>query len=383
MRIGYLYNFRAYPPKGGNHVHALELTQGFIREGHDVSVIDDPTMPGVTNYVGQKENLVEFVNSIDVLYIRIDARFTQQWEIMSECINLADDRPIVWEINSPSNEVMAYSWLGGKSVSGPESFLRILKRRLHAASYIIDVRREEKYRRSLAKHVSTAICVSKLLSNYASDELKIDDVVVLPNGGPLISKEEIVQRKRKRKDESFTVLYSGSAMYPWQGLDYLSQVIKLAEKEEPDILFVLAVNQITEDLPRSSNVKILEHLDREQILDAICCADACVSLHPEYPWSKYNFHNSPMKLFEYMACMAPSISSNHGQMRDLIEDGVNGLLCENNPKHILEKIKFLRGNPEQAKIIGQNGWEAIQSKFSWQNNVNKTLEIFQRNLTSK
>ena len=50
MRIGYLYNFEAFPPKGGNHVHANELTRGFIANGHEVATVEDPTMPGAINY---------------------------------------------------------------------------------------------------------------------------------------------------------------------------------------------------------------------------------------------------------------------------------------------------------------------------------------------
>ena len=87
---------------------------------------------------------------------------------------------------------------------------------------------------------------------------------------------------------------------------------------------------------------------------------------------------SPLKLFEYMACMAPSLSSNHGQMKDIISDGVDGLLCENTPEDILEKILFIKKNPEQAKNIARNGWERIQSELNWQHNVDETLKCFER-----
>jgi len=381
MDIGYMYNFEAYPPRGGNHVHAMELIQGFIKCGHSVFTVDDPTMPGVTNFGNKTEGLRAFVECIDILYIRVDARFLMHWDALKNCMKMIDEKPVVWEINSPSNETLAYSWLSGKSISVKENYLIKLRRFVHATKKMPSIIREEVFRKNLAQNVSAAVCVSNSLSNYASNALGIPEVLTLPNGGPLMSEDEIKQRRGGRACDRFTVLYSGSAMYPWQGLDYLSEVVKLALKEAPDLSFVLAVNQRVPDLPRSDNVIVLEHLDREKILDAICASDVCVSLHPEYPWSKYNFHNSPMKLFEYMACMRPAVTSNHGQMKDVIDDGVNGLLCNNDPKDILEKILILKDDPDLAARLGYNAWKCVQQEFNWQANVEKTLALFEDNLT--
>ena len=380
MRIGYLYDLQAYPPKGGNHRHAYELTQGFVQRGHAVCVVDDPTMPNVTNFDNQLSGIEAFSDNIDVLYVRIDARSTRDWETLSLSMAQAKFKsiPVVWEINSPANESLAYSWLSHKLISAKESIFRRIRRWLHAHRKVPGIWREERYRRQLGKQVTCAICVSKGLGQYASVDLDIKRVMVLPNGGPLISEEEIIKRRAKRTHHELTVFYSGSAIYPWQGLNYISQAAALAEEVAPDIRFVLAVNQRTSNIPVTSNVIILEHLDREQILDAICAADVCVSLHPRYPWSKYGFHNSPMKLFEYMACMAPSLSSNHDQMEDIISNGVDGLLCENTPEDILEKILFIKMNPEQAKSIARYGWERIQSELNWQHNVDETLKCFER-----
>ncbi len=376
-----MYNFEAYPPRGGNHVHAMELVQGFTRCGHSVFTVGDPTMLGVTNFDDRAEGLQGFIECIDILYVRVDARFLRHWDALISCMKMIGEKPVIWEINSPANETLAYSWLSGKSVSDKEGPFIKLRRSVHATKKIPGILWEEMCRRNMAKNVSAAICVSKSLSKYASNALGIPKVLTLPNGGPLIDEDEIKRRRRGRLGDRFTVLYSGSAMYPWQGLDYLSAVVKLASKKAPDISFVLAVNQRVPDLPKSDNVIVLEHLDREKILDAICASDVCVSLHPEYPWSKYNFHNSPMKLFEYMACMRPVVTSNHGQMRDVIDDGVNGFLCNNDPKDILEKILMLKDDPALAAMLGRNAWECVQQEFNWQANVKKTLALFEDNLT--
>lgn len=382
MRIGYLYDLEVFPPKGGNHRHVLELVEGFLASGHSVLVVDDSTLPGVTNYKNTPAELSDFIENIDVLYVRIDARFTRQWQVLTDSMSLLGSQPVIWEINSPANENLAYSWLGGKIATSnkKEGFIRILRRWFHALRQSPGIWLEGRHRRQLSKNVTAAICVSEAVGRYASNELKIDDVLVLPNGGPIVAESEIIQRRQRRQRKEFTVLYSGSAIYPWQGLNYLSQVIKLAATAAPDITFVLAVNQKVPALSSSGNVVIMEGLSQEEVRDAICAADVCVALIPEWPWSKYGFHGSPTKLFEYMAFMVPVVTSNHSQMRDIINDGEDGLLTENKPKNILEKLLYVKNNPECAQRIGKQAWLKIQTEFNWQHNVAETLAVFERAL---
>src|SRR5690606_12396519 len=278
--------------------------------------------------------------------------------------------------NAPSSEALAYSWLGGRSLDQPEGRLRKLKRWLHAIRKLPLIHREERYRRRLAKKVDVAICVSSGLASYARNELGVEKVMVLPNGGPLMTEAQIKSRRLKREDDRFTVLYSGSAMYPWQGLDILAQTIRLAEDYAPDLRFVLAVNQRNDDLPSSGQVDVVEHLNRDEILDAICAADVCVSLHPEYTWSPYGFYNSPMKLFEYMACMTPVLTSNHGQMCELFSDKKDAYLCNNKPSEILRKIIDIRNDRVGANAVAIAGWQRIQSEFNWSQNAKKTVDLF-------
>ena len=380
MKIGYMYNLQAFPPRGGNHVHALELVQGFLEAGNQVLVVDDPTMPGAENYdSGKSGALKSFCDAIDILYIRIDARYLSEWPAVSECMKtVAGQKPVVWEINSPANETLAYSWLGGKQAGVKEPWLKYFKRWAHAARKLAGINREEKLRRELCRHVDEAICVSSALGRYAHDALAIGKVNVLPNGGPLISEEEITRRESGRVNNAFTVFYSGSAIYPWQGLDFIASAIDRAQSRAPDIRFVLAVNQRTDSLPVGPNVEIREGLNREGILDSICCADACVALHPDYSWSPYGFHNSPMKMFEYMACMTPVVTSNRAQMAELITHGENGLLCDDTADGILDQLIRLKDDPLLAAKLGRAGWDLIQREMSWKHNAERTLELFQQ-----
>ena len=379
VNIGYMYDMEIVPPRGGNHVHALELVNGFLASEHMVSVVGDSTVPGVINYTESKADLDDFLSKIDVLYVRIDGRSTRRWTSLTYCVEKKDFHvPLVIELNAPANEGLAFSYLGGINSSSPKSegFLKKIKRSIHAYKKYPDILLEERHRLNLFKSVDTAICVSHSLAKYARDKLRICDVVVLPNGGPLIDKKYIDDASHRTSSSKFTVLYSGSAIYPWQGLNYLLPTIALAAEKAPDIQFVLAVNQMVDSLPEAKNVTIKVGLDREQILKEICQADLGVALHPEYFWSKWKFHGSPMKMFEYMACSTPVLASDLGQMKELLSDGYDALLCANDPEKILEKIIFARDNPAQLKKIAESGRSRVQSELSWANNVKVTIGKF-------
>ena len=245
MRIGYLYDLHAYPPKGGNHRHAYELTQGFVQKGHTVCVVDDPTMPNVTNFNSQLEDIQAFNEDIDVLYVRIDARSTRHWKTLSLCMARAkhNNVPVVWEINSPADENLAFSWLGGMGCSTnqkKEGYIRIFRRWFHAFKQQPSIMLEERHRRKLSQDVIFATCVSSAVGMYAEKKLGIKYFQILPNGGPIVSESEILSRRDKRKSKRFTILYTGSAIYPWQGLNFLYRVIDLAKTEAPELRFVLA-----------------------------------------------------------------------------------------------------------------------------------------------
>lgn len=385
MKIGYMYNLQAYPPKGGNHIHVWELIRGFLSEGHEVAVMGDPQMPGVTNFDGNNDRSTsQFVDFCDVIYVRIDSRSLESWRDLKKVIELKKSAtPVVWEVNSPADENLAFSWLGGRVAGQRESWFRWLKRWFHAARQMPGIKREEKFRKSLAERVDAAVCVSSSMGKYARNDLGIGHVLVAPNGGPLISEMEIAERRKKRANKVFTVFYSGSAIYPWQGLDLLSAAIELAKKEAPDMRFVLAVNKRSGNLPQGSNVEIKEGLPRDEVLDEICMADACIALHPDWFWTRHGVHGSPTKLWEYMACMTPVVTSNRGQMAEVIQHGKNGLLTGDAPSDILSQLIRLRDDRDLAQSIGLAGWQLVQEKLNWPHVAKQTADVFDRCLSDR
>lgn len=366
-----MYELQVYPPRGGNHRHAYELVSGFIANSHDVRVLNDPTVPGVTNF--PHDQLDSFLEGADILYVRVDARPMRN-TLFAEAIKQAKC-PVVWEVNAPANEALAYSWLGGKIDLRRESPARKLRRFVHALRQYPRIYFEESTRKSLSKKVFAHICVTRALADYAKIGLNARFTLVNPNGGNPLPRS--TSTEEGAEDRRFTVLYSGSAMYPWQGLHFLNEVTARALEQEPEIHFVFCVSSHPEAIIQRANTTIHVGLPHDQILQKIGLADVCVALYPDYPWSPWGLHNSPMKLYEYFACGAATITSNLGQMKDLFTERNVSLLTENTPEAILTNIQKIKHDPALKKQLKENAYRLITEEMGWDQVIAKTLKVFE------
>lgn len=94
-----------------------------------------------------------------------------------------------------------------------------------------------------------------------------------------------------------------------------------------------------------------------------------------YDWMKLStiyiqpseFDPLPRALLEAMYLGVPSISSNMDTVKDIIDDGKNGLLTSLEPKLMAKKIDFLISDKDKREKIGQKGKEFIEQNCSISN----------------
>ncbi|UCE55996.1 MAG: glycosyltransferase [Desulfobacterales bacterium] len=86
-------------------------------------------------------------------------------------------------------------------------------------------------------------------------------------------------------------------------------------------------------------------------------------------------------LLEANACKTPIIGSRVGGIPDIIQDGVNGLTCEQkNPVDLAEKIIKLADNKNLREQMGENGRKIIKDQFNWERIAKRIIRIYDSGL---
>ena len=350
MNIGYINNFGDYPPKSGSSVHVYQLVKGFLSAGHHVHALQGQyPYEHYTRY--SMRQALRMVRNVDVLYLRLGGGLRQ--DVLSILKMFAGRRiPLVWEINAPAAERMNFR---SRIVEGAWRALRPL--------------------------ADAAVCVSDELGGYLRDVLKIRRVEVVPNGSdpqqftPARGDRALLSPDPER--DEFVVLWAGSAQFPWQGIQTIYQVARLMGDRDPGVRFVLVTNprHLVTDVP--GNIRVVPAVDYARIADYMAAADLCLCLYQGYEWSKIGCYNSPLKLFDYMSCARPVIATRMGQIAQVIQDGENGFLTNNDAEDIVSKILYIKGHPDAAAKIGAAARKTVGDYYNWDRAVKQTLTLFE------
>ena len=84
-----------------------------------------------------------------------------------------------------------------------------------------------------------------------------------------------------------------------------------------------------------------------------------------------------MALCEAMACEAAVVATNFGGFREVVQDGVTGLLVRpQDPVDLAAKINSLLANPQRAREFGRAGRQRVVSKFSWSAVTDRLEEVY-------
>jgi len=345
MVIGYIGNI-VYPPRSGGSIHMYQKTWGLAQRGHRIiSHRRNQNVPYIEHY--RTRGLLNFVKDFDLMYIRIDGAYGK--EVYSACKLLTLwSKPLVWEVNSPLEERL------------PEGKLWTKVSSLNAR------------RRCFAKLVDAGICVSEQMREYAKDFLGIENVYVVPNGS-----DERLFSPENRSDEvygafrnQFKVLWVGSPGHPWQGMPIVWEVARRMYGIDKDIVFIFVGKKQEFSLPLESNMVVIDQMDYTSVPPFIASADVGICLR-----TMGIDYGSPLKLFDYMASGLAVIATSSGQIRSVIRDSENGFLTDNDTEDIMEKILYLKDNPDKRRDFARRAREDICKYYNWRRAAEETENV--------
>jgi glycosyltransferase involved in cell wall biosynthesis len=83
-------------------------------------------------------------------------------------------------------------------------------------------------------------------------------------------------------------------------------------------------------------------------------------------------------IIEYMACGLPVVCTDGEGTRELVEDGASGFLIPGrDPQALVERLTFLRDNPESAREMGEQGCRRVLTHLGVPQMVSATVEVYE------
>jgi glycosyltransferase involved in cell wall biosynthesis len=181
------------------------------------------------------------------------------------------------------------------------------------------------------------------------------------------------------KSKDTVIAYVGN-LAPWQGVDDLIEIaFRLLSKNKA--LKFLIVGEGVLKLPLLKKVLNFGYdekivftgmLNHEDIPFLINLADICVA-----PLRVMT--GSPIKVFEYMACGKPVITSKIDGLEFIEAEGAGRLTAPEDVIGLEEALNELIADPLKRADMGQKGMQIARGRFSWETRV-KEIEELLKNL---
>lgn len=231
----------------------------------------------------------------------------------------------------------------------------------------------------VAQRVFTATSLRVAVSGSVADYVraytpKTAPVQVVANG---VNPDRFPQVERPLHRPDYTVGFVGT-MKAWHGLPILGEAFALLRQQVPQARLLLVG-----DGPMGSH--FLQELAGRGLADAVDWRGAVpadqvppllqqmdVAVAP-YP-ALDRFYFSPLKVYEYMAAGLPVVASDLGQLWQVIQPGVNGMLSPAGDSEALARhLSRLAMNPEERHHLGAAARQTILSQHTWSHRVQQIL----------
>lgn len=268
--------------------------------------------------------------------------------------------PIILEVNAlPISEIKTY---GGKTYM--ESIARFIEKRAF-------------------KNADAIVAVSSILKeNILSYGIPEEKVYFLPNGVDIDKFNPDISGNRVQEKyglQNKVVIGFVGTLVVWHNLDILIDVMRDVIKKIPNIHLLIVgdgfyrepLERQIESLKLKDYVTFIGRVPYERVPEYINAIDIAVYL---------SNHAYALKIPEYMAMGRAIISSNVGQISEVIRDGENGMLVQpGDKKQLVETLISLATDLELRTELGKKARKTIEdNNYTWGRNVDKVCKIYKQ-----
>ena len=175
-----------------------------------------------------------------------------------------------------------------------------------------------------------------------------------------------------------------------KGIEYAIRAIAQVAQVHPSIEFCIigdgplkaSLQNLIDQLEVTAIIKFLGWKNQQEIIDIL---DTCQIFVAPSVTAKDGNQDAPVNtLKEAMAMGLPVISTHHGGIPELVEDGVSGFLTpERNADAISEKLRYLIEHPEVWPQMGQAGRARVEALYDMNKLNDELVELYQQLLSSE
>jgi len=225
-----------------------------------------------------------------------------------------------------------------------------------------------------------------MIQNYHCSQEKVK---IIPNGVdtkkfyPIYDEALLGQWKERLGilKEEIVIAFVGN-MAPWQGVDTLIEsALRLLLKKRGLIFLIVGEGRLKDALiHKVANSGFAESfvftgmVNHNDIPFLVNIADICVAPIVSKR-NKMTFTGSPIKVYEYIACGKPVISSKFEGLEFIEHEGVGRLTEPGDVTDLEEALENLVNDPQMRADMGQKGAQIAQQKYDWAWSVKKIEEI--------
>lgn len=171
------------------------------------------------------------------------------------------------------------------------------------------------------------------------------------------------------------LLYAGR-LIRWKGVEYLIKALPRIKPPTTELWiagegpYKQALERLALRLGVSGRMRFLGRVEQE---DLAALYRSCAMLVA----TSFVNETFGMALCEAMACAAPVVASDFGGFKEVVVEGVTGLLARpQDPGDLADKINKLLADPVMARQMGRAGRERAVNVFSWRAVADRLEEVY-------
>jgi glycosyltransferase involved in cell wall biosynthesis len=230
------------------------------------------------------------------------------------------------------------------------------------------------------RQVDAITVVSSALKRHVIEQYGAapEKIVVVPNGADLdLFRPDMPADAEVAAGHPGVVVGFVGSFRKWHGTALLTQMIKAVAAVRPTARFLLVG-----DGPDAAEVRALvsEFGDRVMWMGRVphsrvpgLVASIDIGVMPES-----NFYGSPLKVIEWMAAARAVVAPDYAPLRDVIDDGVHGLLfAPGDIGALTASVLQLIDQPHLRASLGQEAAARVRAELSWTDNARSVLTACQ------